>query len=101
MCGPVTGESDTTNNCSSSVRVGVADHYRIRLHFHSSFPSTYQSAIRAAADTWETILADTELPSIHWGRPLSCLGFSTEENPGTVDDLLILVAADVSPTPNQ
>ena len=70
------------------------DHYRIRLQFHSSFPSTYQNAIRAAADTWETILADTELPSIHWARPLSCLGFSTEENPGSVDDLLILVAAD-------
>ena len=90
----VTAESDTTNNCSSSVRVDVDDHYRIRLQFHSSFPSTYQNAIRAAADTWETILADTELPSIHWGRPLSCLGFSTEENPGSVDDLLILVAAD-------
>ena len=90
----VAGESDTANNCSESVRQDVKDHYNIDLHFHGAVSSSHRSVIRAAADTWETILTGTELPSLTWGDPLTCLGITTDGPPGGVDDLLILVAVD-------
>ena len=68
--------------------------FDIQLGFTSSVSASARDVIRAAASTWESILANTELSDVTFNRRVSCGGVTTTGAVGTVDELLILVTAE-------
>ncbi len=86
----VTGESDTSNNCSASVRMDLGA-FDIDLIFDSNVSGAIESAVRSAAATWESILSANELPD----HGITIVGYSecagVQIQFSSVDDLTILV----------
>ena len=68
--------------------------FDIQLGFTSSVSASARDVIRAAASTWESILANTELSDVTFNRRVSCGGVTTTGAVGTVDELLILFTAE-------
>ena len=65
--------------------------FDITLDFGGTATEPQQVAIRAAADLWMSVLADTELPDMPVDGPLECHGARSSKPAGSIDDLLVLV----------
>ena len=78
-----------TDSWDVTVVVAVPATFDIELGFTSSVTETQKEHIRAARDSWASILAATELSDIAFNQEIDCLGLTTTV--GTVDDHLVLV----------
>ncbi len=89
----VAGESDTTDNCSASVKVDIrdpsAEHFDIDLLFTSNVNSTTRAAIEAVRDILEAIVWSTELTDIQMPATVEC-GRVSVDDVGVVDDIAVL-----------
>ena len=80
---------------SFSVAVGPASTpgFDVTVRFSSNFPSSARAVVNAAVDTWESILADSDLTDISYGSPATCRGSRWGDPVYVVDELLLFVEA--------
>ena len=83
------GGLSATDSWDVTVVVAVPETFDIELGFTSFVTETQKEHIRAARDSWASILAATELSDIAFNREVDCFGLTTTV--GTVDDHLVLV----------
>ena len=83
------GWLSATDSWDVTVVATVPDKFDIELHFASSVTESQKEHIRAARDSWESILAATELSDIAFNQEVDCFGQTATV--GTVDDHLVLV----------
>ena len=79
---------------SVTVRGGSPGSYDIDLVLVDDVTPSVAAAFDAAAEYWEAILADTELPDVPVSDDieLGCAGITTNQRVETVDDILIVAA---------